>query len=361
MKTELETRRWQAVQARDPRADGAFVFAVRSTGIYCRPSCPARRPARAQVSFHADPAAAERAGFRACRRCHPREESMHQQHAELIRRACEFIDRAADAPPSLAALSRHIGYSPHHLHRMFRRVTGLTPRQYAEAARVRRLKHRLGEGASVTAALYDAGYGSAGRAYAQAPGALGMTPASYARGGKGLTITYAIARLGAERNSPGAGAAGSGRLLVAATARGLCAVRLGDSAATLAAGLEREFHAATLTRSDRGLAPLVARLLAFLDGLHPTLEVALDLRATPFQRRVWEALRAIPSGETASYAEIAERIGSPHAMRAVASACGANKLAVAIPCHRVIAADGGLAGYRWGVERKRRLLERERG
>ena len=345
--------RWRAVLARDARADGAFVFAVRSTGIYCRPSCPARRPGRPQVAFFDDPAAAERAGFRACRRCHPREESMHEQQTELVRRACEFIAGAEESRPTLAALARHIGYSPWHLHRMFRRVTGMTPRQYGEAARLGRLKRRLADGAPVTTALYDAGFGSASRAYASAPGALGMTPGAYTRGGRGMTIRYAIARTRAHD------AVGSGWVLVATTPRGVCAVRLGDSVAALAAGLKREFHAATIARADRALAPLVRRLVAFVAGARPRLDLALDLRATPFQQRVWEALRAIPRGETRTYAEIARAVGRPAAARAVASACAANPAAVVIPCHRVVRSDGGMGGYAWGIGRKRRLLARE--
>ena len=351
--------RWRAVLARDARADGAFVFAVRSTGIYCRPSCPARRPGRSQVAFFDDPAAAEQAGFRACRRCHPREESMLEQQTELVRRACEFIAGAEESRPTLAALARHIGYSPWHLHRMFRRVTGMTPRQYGEAARLGRLKRRLADGTPVTAALYDAGFGSASRAYARAPGALGMTPGAYARGGRGMAIRYTIARMRARDGAPGAAGSGSGLVLVATTPRGVCAVRLGDSAAALAAGLKREFHAATIARADRALAPLVRRLVAFVAGARARLDLALDLRATPFQLRVWEALRAIPRGETRTYAEIARAVGRPAAARAVASACAANPAALVIPCHRVVRSDGGMGGYAWGIGRKRRLLARE--
>ncbi|HEY6867695.1 MAG TPA: bifunctional DNA-binding transcriptional regulator/O6-methylguanine-DNA methyltransferase Ada [Candidatus Eisenbacteria bacterium] len=345
----LDGRRWRRVLARDPGADGAFVFAVRSTGIYCRPSCPARRPRRDRVLYVGGPAEAERAGFRACRRCHPREESMHDQHAALVRQACEMIESSPDRPPSLAALGRRIGYSPFHLHRMFRRVTGVTPRQYAEAVRTRRLRAGLGGGSPVAHAVYDAGFGSASRVYARAHAELGMTPAAFRRGGRGVAVAYALAR------SP------LGWILVATTTRGVCAVRLGDSAAGLAAGLRRELPAAALRRDDARLAPIVRRVLAGVDGGRPDPRLPLDIRATAFQRRVWQALRAIPRGETRTYAQIARAVGRPGAARAVGSACARNPVALVIPCHRAVRGDGGLGGYAWGIERKRRLLERERG
>jgi AraC family transcriptional regulator of adaptative response/methylated-DNA-[protein]-cysteine methyltransferase len=345
---DLDARRWRSVLARDPSADGAFVFAVRSTGIYCRPSCPARRPRRHNVSFFANPAGAERAGFRACRRCHPREESMHEQQATLIRQACEIIEASAEAPPSLATLSRRIGYSPHHLQRMFRRVTGVSPRQYAEAVRAGRLRGGLRAGAPVADALYEAGFGSASRLYERAPSELGMTPAAYRRGGRGIPVSYALAR------SP------LGTLLVATTARGVCAVRLGDSATALETDLKRELHSASLKRDDARLRPVVQRVLARLDGSAPDARLPLDIRATAFQRKVWQALSAIPRGETRSYGQIARAIGRPTAARAVGHACAGNPVALVIPCHRAVRGDGGLGGYAWGVERKRRLLERER-
>jgi AraC family transcriptional regulator of adaptative response/methylated-DNA-[protein]-cysteine methyltransferase len=344
----LEARRWRAVLARDAGADGGFVFGVRSTGIYCRPSCPARRPRRDHVSYFGGPAEAERAGYRACRRCHPREESMHQQQATLVRQACEMIESAADSPPSLATLSRRIGYSPYHLHRMFRRVTGVTPRQYAEAVRTRRLRGGLRAGTPVTRALLDAGFGSASRLYERAPAELGMTPAAYRRGGRGMRIAYAVAR------SP------LGMLLVATTPRGVCAVRLGDRVAALAAGLRRELPGATLVRDDARLRPVMERVLGQLDGRRPDARLPLDIRATAFQRRVWQALRAIPIGTTRSYAAIARAIGRPRAARAVGAACASNPVALVIPCHRAVRSDGGLGGYAWGIERKRRLLARER-
>jgi len=344
----LEARRWRSLMARDPAADGSFVFAVRTTGIYCRPSCPARRPRRDHVAYFTGPAAAERAGFRACRRCHPQEESMHDQHTTLVRQSCDIIAASVDAPPSLATLSRRIGYSPYHLHRMFRRVTGITPRQYAEALRARRLRGGLRAGAGVTHALYDAGFGSASRLYERAPSELGMTPAAYRRGGRGVAVTYALAR------SP------LGTLLVATTPRGVCAVRLGDSAAALEQGLAREFPQAARRRDDRRLRPVVARVLARLEGSSPDTRLPVDIRATAFQRRVWRALCEIPAGETRSYGAIARAIGRPSAARAVGHACASNPVAVVIPCHRAVRGDGTMGGYAWGVARKRRLLERER-
>ena len=345
---QLAARRWRSVLAREAAADGAFVFAVRSTGIYCRPSCPARRPLREHVTFYDHPAAAERAGFRACRRCHPREESMHDQQATLIRQACEIIEASADTPPTLATLSRRIGYSPFHLQRMFRRVTGVSPRQYAEAVRAGRVRSGLRAGAAVTDALYDAGFGSASRLYERAPSELGMTPAAYRRGGRGVAVSYVLAR------SP------LGMLLVATTARGVCAVRLGDSAAALEADLERELHAASLKRDDAGLRPVVKGVLERLEHSGPDARLPLDIQATAFQRRVWQALCAIPRGETRSYGEIAQAIGRPGAARAVGHACASNPVALVIPCHRAVRSDGTMGGYAWGIERKRRLLERER-
>lgn len=273
---------------------------------------------------------------------------MHDQQATLVRQACEIIEASVDSPPSLATLSRRIGYSPYHLHRMFQRVTGVTPRQYAEALRARRLRGGLRAGTPVTQALYDAGFGSASRLYERAPSELGMTPAAYRRGGRGIAVTYALAR------SP------LGMLLVAITPRGVCAVRLGDSAAALERGLEREFPNAARERDDARLRSVVRRVLARLDGSRPDARLPLDIRATAFQRRVWRALCAIPRGQTRSYGEIARAIGRPRAARAVGHACAANPVALVIPCHRAVRSDGTMGGYAWGVGRKRKLLERER-
>ncbi len=347
-----DEERWRAVEARDPQFDGGFVYAVGSTGIYCRQSCPSRRPRRRNVRFYAVPEAAERAGFRACLRCRPRAARARDTRIEAVRRACRFIaDHGADGrdgAPTLAALGAHVGLSPHHLQRSFKAAMGITPRQYHDALRLDRLKGLLRNGDHVSGALYEAGYGSSSRLYEKAPSQLGMTPAAYRRGGKGARIAYSIA------DCP------LGRLLVAATARGLCAVRLGDDGGVLEAGLRDEFPAARIARDDAGLGRWVSALVAHLDGRRPHLDLPIDVRATAFQRLVWEALRAIPYGATRSYGEIARAIGRPTATRAVARACATNPVAVVVPCHRVVRADGGLGGYRWGVGRKRALIDSER-
>jgi AraC family transcriptional regulator of adaptative response/methylated-DNA-[protein]-cysteine methyltransferase len=339
---------WQAVQSRDVSADGLFFYAVRSTGIYCRPTCPSRRPNRDQVMFFRLPEAAEQAGFRACQRCHPRNATPHDPQVELIGRACRYIAEHVERAPTLEEIGQAVGLSPHHLQRTFKRVMGITPRQYAEACRVDRLKTRLKQGDNVTTALYEAGYGSSSRLYEQAPARLGMTPATYRRGGLGARIGYTIAntRLG--------------RLLVAATERGICFVSLGDDDAVLEAALASEYSAAEITR-DHGdeLSEWIEAILSYLDGEEPHLDLPLDIQATAFQWRVYEALRAIPYGSTRSYRAVAEALGQPTAARAVARACATNPVALVVPCHRVIGEDGGLRGYRWGVERKRALLDQE--
>lgn len=342
-----EERYWQAVLERNHAFDNRFVYAVRSTGIYCRPSCPARRPRREQVLFFAQPAAAVDAGYRACRRCHPDQMAPAERQAVLVERICRLIEAAPEPPPTLEYLGAQAGVDTTTLRRLFRRVLGITPRQYADAARLGRLKVKLKEGEAVTNALYEAGYGSSSRLYEQAPGHLGMTPATYGRSGQGMTIRYTIV------SSP------IGCLLVAATERGLCAVHFGDDESLLKAALTNEFSAATVTRDDRAFIPWVTLLLAHLAGRQPRLDLPLDLQATAFQRRVWEALRAIPPGQTRSYSAVAAAIGQPAATRAVAQACASNPVAMVIPCHRVIREDGSLGGYRWGVERKRQLLEHE--
>ncbi len=340
--------RWRAVEARNAAFDGAFVYAVASTGIYCRPSCPSRRPGRRRVTFFAAPEAAEHAGYRSCRRCRPRAIPARDARVEAVRRACRFIEAHDDGPPTLAALAADVGLSPYHLQRTFKRIVGVTPRQYADARRLGRLKTMLRAGDQVTGALYEAGYGSSSRLYERAPAQLGMTPATYRRGGAGARIGYAIAPCPL------------GRVLVAATARGISAVYLGDDEAALEAELRREYPAAEIARDDAGLGRWVAALVEHLDGRRPHLDLPLDVRATAFQRQVWEALQAIPYGATRSYGEIARAIGRPTAVRAVARACATNPVSVVVPCHRVVAADGGLAGYRWGTERKRALLAKER-
>ena len=339
---------WQAVLSRDATFDGRIFFGVRSTGIYCRPSCPARRPRREQVVFFRIPEAAESAGFRSCRRCRPRVALTADPQIEMVRRACRYIEDHIETLPTLEALSAHTGVSPYHLQRVFKRVAGITPRQYAEACRLSKFKSRVKKGGSVTGAMYDAGYGSSSRLYERAPSQLGMTPADYRRGGKGTRISYTTT------------GCSLGRLLVAATEKGVCAVRLGDSDASLEADLLSEYPAANVQRDDETLTKWVELLLNHLEGARPHFNLPLDVQATAFQRRVWEELRKIPYGSTRSYSEVARAIGRPTAARAVARAIATNPIAIVIPCHRVVREDKSLGGYRWGVERKRVLLERER-
>ena len=330
--------------ARDARQDGRFVFAVRTTGIYCRPSCPSRRPRRDSVEFFPDPQQAERAGYRACLRCKPTEISAQRQS---VMRARKFLDEA-EGVVTLAGLSERVGVSPFHLQRLFKRATGLSPREYQSARRMQQVKHGLRTGDDVTTAIYDAGFGSPSRLYEKASQQLGMTPGAYRHGGVGTTIQYAIV------------ASPLGRLLVAATPRGLCAVRFGENATEMERELREEFRAAEIHRDDAALQPYLQPLLGNLRGERTTIDVPLDVRATAFQKKVWDALRQIPSGQTRSYTEVARAIGESKAVRAVARACASNPVALAVPCHRVVRSDGDLAGYRWGIDRKKKLLERER-
>ncbi len=343
-----DEERWRATEARDAASDGAFVFAVSSTGIYCRPSCPSRRPKRQNVAFYALPEAAERAGYRACFRCKPRETAAADPRVEAVRQTCRYIEDNDESPPTLAALGAHVGLSPHHLQRVFKRHMGISPRQYADARRLERLKSSLKAGDQVTGALYEAGYGSSSRLYEKAPAQLGMTPATYRKGGAGAQIGYTIV------------ASPLGRLLVGATERGVSAVCLGTSDGALEGILRDEFPAAEIARDDDRLAGWVGDILEHLEGRRPHLALPVDVRATAFQRAVWDALRAIPYGETRSYAEVAKAIGRPAAVRAVANACASNPVAVVVPCHRVVRADGAAGGYRWGPERKKTLLATER-
>lgn len=338
--------RWQAVLRRDRSRDGDFVFAVTSTGIYCRPSCPARRPRLEHVRYFSDPAAAERAGFRACRRCHPRVMATAQE--DLAARAMRWIDEHLDERQTLARMASALGVSPGHLQRSFTRATGASPRAYAAARRLETAKSEMRSGADVTSALYAAGYGSNSRFYDQAKTALGMTPSSYRRGGAGMTIRFGTAQ------SP------LGRVLVGATERGVCAVSIGDDDAALEASLRAEYPRATIERDDEAVRRWIDGVLAHLHDRHAVVGLPpLDLAGTPFQQAVWRELRSIPAGERRTYGEVATTIGRPGAARAVASACAANPAALVIPCHRVVRADGGLGGYRWGVERKRALLDAE--
>jgi AraC family transcriptional regulator of adaptative response/methylated-DNA-[protein]-cysteine methyltransferase len=341
--------RWSAVLARDPAADGRFLYSVRTTGVYCRPSCSARAARRENVAFHDTRAQAEAAGFRPCKRCRPDLAPRAEREAAVVAVACRAIEAAEEAL-SLGELARGAGVSPHHFHRLFKRTCGVTPKAYADAHRQRRVQDELGAGAAVTEAIYAAGFNSSGRFYAAAADMLGMKPATYRDGGKNEAIWSAV------------GASSLGQVLVAATERGVCAILLGDDAGPLTADLRARFPKARFVEPAPGFADWVAQVTSFVDDPARAggLDLPLDIRGTAFQRRVWEALRAIPAGRTASYAEVARGLGAPKAMRAVAGACAANALAVAIPCHRVIATNGAVAGYRWGVERKKRLLARER-
>ncbi|RDD96751.1 bifunctional DNA-binding transcriptional regulator/O6-methylguanine-DNA methyltransferase Ada [Paracoccus pantotrophus] len=338
--------RWQQVLARDTAADGHFVYAVRTTGVYCRPSCPSRRAKPGNVALYASPAEAEAAGFRPCRRCNPRGASTAEANAALVAAACRLIE-GAETPPSLQALADAAGLSPFHFHRQFKAATGLTPRAYAAAHRAGRLRDRLAQGASITGAIYEAGFGSNSRFYEGADGMLGMTPTAWRKGGAGAEIRFALAQCAL------------GALLVAQSRRGICAIALGDDPETLLHDFQDRFPAAELIGGDAAFEALVARVVGFVEAPGIGLDLPLDIRGTAFQQRVWQALRQIPPGSTASYAEIARRIGAPRASRAVAAACAANDIAVAIPCHRVVRSDGALSGYRWGVARKRALLDRE--
>lgn len=337
---------WRAVVTRDRTLDGTFVYAVRTTGIYCRPSCSSRRPRRENVAFFSRPEEAERSGFRACLRCRPREERAAAPSEEAVRKACAWLDAHLEEPVTLEVLARAVGLSPHHLQRTFKRAVGVSPREYAEARRMDGLKAGLRKGQTVTRAAYAAGFGSSRRVYQDTP--LGMTPASYRRRGAGMTIGYVMVP------SP------LGRLLVAATERGICAVKLGTTDAALERDLREEYSAATLRLDDVLLGGWVREILSYLDGAQPGLSLPVDVQATAFQRQVWEALRAIPPGSTRSYQEVARAVGRPRTARAVARACAANPVALVIPCHRVVRSDGAQGGYRWGIERKAALLEQER-
>lgn len=339
--------RWRAIRTRDARQDGRFVFGVRSTGIYCRPSCPARKPARRHVVFFPDAAAAEYGGFRACKRCHPRDTEPHP-HAELVRRVCAYIEEhAAEERVTLEALARVARLSPHHLQRTFAGATGISPRQYADAVRLSALKDRLRRKEPVTMAMTEAGYGSSSRLYERSPQALGMTPGDYRAGGAGARIAYTVAK------SP------IGALLVAATERGVCSLKIGGDDASLGRALREEFPAAEVRRDEAALGRWVRAIVNHLSGKGTRLDLPLDVRATAFQWRVWEALRAIPYGETRTYQEIARRVGSPLASRAVGRACATNPVAILIPCHRVVRGDGSLGGFAYGLGVKRTLIDAE--
>jgi AraC family transcriptional regulator of adaptative response/methylated-DNA-[protein]-cysteine methyltransferase len=343
--TTDETR-WNAVLARDTAYDGQFYFSVRTTGVYCRPACAARVPRRENVAFHATPAEAEAAGFRPCLRCKPTQPPLAERHAAVVAQACRAIE-AAETAPDLDTLAAAAGLSSHHFHRIFKAVAGVTPKAYADAERARRVREGLTAGGTVTEAIYDAGFNSSGRFYEAAGKVLGMTPTDFRSGGARATIRFALAQCSL------------GAILVAATDKGVCAILLGDDPEALVRDLQDRFDRAELIGGDADFEALVAKVVGFVEQPALGLDLPLDVRGTAFQQRVWQALRDIAPGKTASYAQVAQAIGSPKAVRAVAQACAANALAVAIPCHRVVRNDGALSGYRWGVERKRALLERE--
>jgi AraC family transcriptional regulator of adaptative response/methylated-DNA-[protein]-cysteine methyltransferase len=345
-RTSHNDPQWESVLRRDRAADGAFVYAVASTGIYCRPSCPSRRPNRDRVVFFETPSDAERAGYRACRRCRPAEPLTADPWVDKIRRACVYLANV-EGHPSLATLARRLGGSPYHLQRNFKRLVGVTPREYAEACRLGKVKRGLRRG-NVTTAVVDAGYGSSSRFYERAAPKLGMPPDTYRRGGAGMNIRYATV------GSP------FGRMLVAATPRGVCAIALAASDRELEISLAREYPAATVARDEDGsLAQWTEQILGHLAGRLPRLDLPLDVRATAFQWQVWQALASIPYGETRTYGEVAAAIGRPRAVRAVARACATNPVALGVPCHRVVAANGATSGYRWGARRKKALLVAE--
>jgi len=338
--------RWAAVVARDRTVDGAFVYSVATTGVYCRPSCPSRQARAEHVRFHATPMAAAQAGFRACRRCAPDQPVAATTHTALVTRLCRMI-ADAETPPSLAALAAAVGVSRFHLHRIFTTTTGLTPHAYAKALCAQRLGTTLRNAPSVTSAVFAAGFAASSRFYDAANAHLGMTPSTFRAGGKGLHIHFAVSTCAL------------GAILVAATTRGICAILLDDSADALVQDLHARFPQATVTAAGRDFHRHVARVIRFVEAPQRGLDLPLAVQGTVFQHRVWQALRAIPAGTTTTYSELARSLGIPAAVRAVASACAANPVAVAIPCHRVLRRDGSLAGYRWGIARKRQLLATE--
>jgi AraC family transcriptional regulator, regulatory protein of adaptative response / methylated-DNA-[protein]-cysteine methyltransferase len=338
--------RWQAVLDRDPTRDGSFVFAVQSTGVYCRPSCPARRPRRENVQFFGAPREAEKAGFRACLRCRPKAFNGNPRQ-ELIRAVCRFIERHLDEPMTLAHLSAEFQQSPFHLQRTFKSVLGITPKEYANSCRIRGFRQNLKAGHSVTRAIYDAGYSSTSRLYSRSTSELGMEPAKYRRGAVATPIRYTLA------------ASPLGRILIASTEKGICSIQFADSDEELEQGLKQEFPFAIRRRDDEGMGELAQQVMRHMRGLELASSLPLDIQATAFQRRVWTYLQSIGAGQTKSYSEVARAIRRPSAVRAVARACATNPIAVAIPCHRVVRSNGDLGGYRWGIERKKKLLAME--
>ncbi|MFS2135458.1 bifunctional DNA-binding transcriptional regulator/O6-methylguanine-DNA methyltransferase Ada [Duganella sp. Dugasp56] len=343
-----DEQRWAAVRQRDGGADEVFWYSVRSTGVYCRPSCGARPALRKNVDFHDSREAAEQAGFRPCLRCKPDQPPLAERQAAIVAQACRLIDEAEQAP-DLDALAAAVGVSRFHFHRMFKAVTGITPKAYANAQRARRMQAGLAQEASVTDAIYAAGFNSSGRFYAQSPAVLGMTPTAFRSGGRGAQIRFAI------------GACSLGAILVASTEQGICAILIDDDPDVLVRDLQDRFPKAELIGAEPEYEQVVSRVVGMVERPELGLDLPLDVRGTAFQQRVWQVLRGIPAGRTVSYAELAQLVGSPKGARAVAGACAANALAVAIPCHRVVRNDGSISGYRWGVDRKAALLDREAG
>ncbi|WP_235914412.1 bifunctional DNA-binding transcriptional regulator/O6-methylguanine-DNA methyltransferase Ada [Rugamonas rivuli] len=343
-----EDLRWTAVQQRDGGADGVFWYSVRSTGVYCRPSCGARPALRKNVAFYDSREAAEQAGFRPCMRCKPEQPPLAERQAAVVAQACRLIDEAdAETALDLDSLATAVGVSRFHFHRMFKAVTGITPKAYANAQRARRMQAGLAQQATVTDAMYAAGFNSSGRFYAQSPAVLGMTPTAFRAGGRGAQIRFAI------------GACSLGAILVASTEQGICAILMDDDPDVLVRDLQDRFPKAELIGAEPEFEQVVSRVVGMVERPEIGLDLPLDVRGTAFQQRVWQVLRGIPAGRTVSYAELAQLVGSPKGARAVAGACAANALAVAIPCHRVVRNDGSISGYRWGVDRKAALLDRE--
>lgn len=346
-KADAEEEYWTAVEGRDRCFDGKFYYAVATTGVYCRPSCPARTAKRQNVSFYETAGEAQAAGFRPCQRCKPHEPSLRDRYVQTVANACELIE-GAEAPPKLEELAQMSGFSPYHFHRVFKAIAGVTPKDYAIAHRQKRLRNNLESSATVTEAMVEAGFCSSGRFYSQSSKVLGMTPSQFRAGGKSRELRFAV------------GQCSLGAILVAASDTGIAAILLGDDPETLVHELEDRFPKAELVGGDAAFESVVARVVGMVEAPETGLGLPLDVRGTAFQHRVWQALAGIPAGTTATYSDIARRIGMPKAVRAVAAACAANKIAVAIPCHRVVRSGGALSGYRWGIERKRALIERER-
>lgn len=349
MDLSTDELRYEAIRRRDPRADDRFFYSVVTTGVYCRPSCPARLARPENVGYHLTPDEAERAGYRPCKRCRPREPSLREAHAKLVDEACRTLACSDAPPPSLGDLAGRAGLSPFYFHRLFKQRVGMTPRAYAAACRLRSAERSLRAGGSVTEAIHDAGYGSSSRFYEGATRSLGMTPSQLRRGGTGVSMRVVVR------------ACSLGQVLVAATERGVSAIAFGDDPDALRAELRERFPRARIDEDDEGaLEPLLLRVLAMIERPELASELPLDLIGTAFQQKVWRALRAIPAGTTITYGELARRVDAPRAVRAVGTACGRNPVAVAVPCHRVVRDDGSLAGYRWGLARKRTLIDRER-